>query len=298
MSTQPAVSEDLNIEPIAGALGAEIFGADLSRPPTGETIAAIRQALLDHLVIFFRDQELTTADFKRFASCFGELSPFPTRLFGIIRGNVEPADGETEPIYAIEFRKEKDDDKNVGGRWHSDVTHLLEPPACTLLYAIEVPPYGGDTIFANQYLAYETLPAETRKRIDGLVGLHSDAIFDTEDNAKDRDLEAMKSLRGDAKASSREHPMVRTHPETGRKALYVNPMYTRGIKGMSDADSEPLLRSLFDHAVTPDFTCRFGWRNNSLAFWDNRCLQHYAVNDTLGFRRIMRRLTISGDRPF
>jgi taurine dioxygenase len=180
--------------------------------------------------------------------------------------------------------------------WHSDTTYLDTPPMGSMLYALEVPPHGGDTLFANQYLAYETLSAPLRAFLDGLTAISTSAKADISKTREDM----ISKAGGAAQASDffAEHPVVRTHPETGRRSLYVNVSHTSHFKGMTEAESAPILHFLFEHQVRPEFTCRFHWRPGSLAFWDNRCTQHNPINDYQGFRRVMRRITLAGDRPF
>jgi taurine dioxygenase len=163
----------------------------------------------------------------------------------------------------------------------------------SMLLAREVPPYGGDTLFASQYLAYEALSEAMRRLLGGLVAINSSAKADVSKTREDR----VKERAGSQKTYETEHPVVRTHPETGRKALYVNVAHTARFKGMADEESAPLLNFLFEHQVRPEFTCRFRWRVGSLAFWDNRCAQHNPVNDYHGHRRVMHRITLAGDRP-
>ena len=244
---------------------------------------AVRQALLDHLVIFFRDQELSPERFLALARGFGTPIEYPF-LKGI--------DGFPEIITVSKLQEEK---VNFGGVWHSDTTYLQEPPMATLLVAREVPEAGGDTIFANQYLAYDRLSDGMKRLLGGLKGVASSAKADASRTREDR-------IRSDGSAEARkllvaEHPVVRTHPETGRKALYVNRAHTVGFAGMTEEESAPLLEFLFNHQIRPEFTCRFRWEAGSLAIWDNRCAQHYAVNDYAGQRRIMHRITLAGDRP-
>jgi taurine dioxygenase len=182
---------------------------------------------------------------------------------------------------------------NFGGIWHSDTTYLERPPMASMLYAIEIPPYGGDTLFANQYLAYEALSDGYRKMLDGLIGVSSSLKADASRTREDR----LRAAGVEHKALIAEHPVVRTHPETGRKALYVNVGHTTHFVGLTEDESRPLLDFLFQHQVRPEFTCRFRWEPGSLAFWDNRCTQHNPVNDYQGFRRVMHRVTLSGDKP-
>jgi len=273
----------IGVRPIAGAIGAEISGVDLSAPLDDDTIAEIRRAWLDHLVIFFRDQDLPPARFLAFARRLGEPIeyPFVTGIAGF---------PEITPVVKLEHEK-----VNFGGLWHSDTTYLEIPPMGTMLIAREVPAYGGDTLFANMYLAYETLSPGMRRLLDGLVAVNSSTKADTTKTREDRMRDgANPAARAEYEAS---HPVVRTHPETGRKALYVNGGHTVRFKDMTEEESAPLLRSLFAHQTRPEFTCRFRWEKGSLAFWDNRCAQHNPINAYHGFRRVMHRVTLAGDRP-
>jgi taurine dioxygenase len=268
----------LEIRRIAGALGAELLGVDLSREFPEEEI---RKAFLEHQVIFFRDQQLTPAQFMAFARRMGQPIEYPF---------VKGIDGFPE---VIEVKKLEHERYNFGGIWHSDTTYLREPPMGSMLLAREIPPYGGDTLFANQYLAYEALSEGMRKILQRLIAVNSSANADVSRTREDRVKEQARTTE----ELVSEHPVVRTHPETGRKALYVNVAHTARFKGMTDEESAPLLNFLFAHQVKPEFTCRFQWRLGSLAFWDNRCVQHNPVNDYHGYRRVMHRITLAGDRP-
>jgi taurine dioxygenase len=273
----------LDIRPIAGALGAELHGVRLDQALDAGTVAAIRRALLDHLVIFFRDQELPPERFLALARRFGEPVEYP-----FVRGI------EGYP-HIIRVEKLEHETVNFGGIWHSDTTYLETPPMGTLLVAREVPPVGGDTLFANQYLAYETLSDGLKRLLDGLTAVSSSAKADVTRTREDRvKSDPSSRVRQDLIA---EHPVVRTHPETGRKALYVNVAHTVRFAGMTEAESRPLLDYLFSHQTKPEFTCRFSWRVGSLAFWDNRAAQHNPINDYHGHRRVMHRITLAGDRP-
>lgn len=273
----------LQIERIAGALGAEIHGIDLAAGLTETHAAQVRQALLEHQVIFFRDQHLDSAQYLRFAQAMGEPVEYPF---------VKGLDGY--PVI-IEVKKLEHERSNFGGIWHSDTTYLQQPPMGSMLLAREVPPFGGDTLFASQYAAYEALSDGMRKLLDPLVAVNSSAKADVSKTREDR---IATDGRADAKKDYvSEHPVVRTHPETGRKALYVNVAHTLRFAGMTEEESAPLLHFLFRHQVRPEFTCRFAWRPGSLAFWDNRCVQHNPVNDYHGFRRLMHRITLAGDTP-
>ncbi len=273
--------EHLDVAPVAGALGAEIAGVDISRPLEDSVVAEIRRAFLDYLVLFFHGQKLTPQSQLAFARRLGEPMEYP-QLKGL------PECPLITPVVKLEHER-----VNFGGIWHSDTTYLERPPMASMLYAIEVPPYGGDTLFANQYLAYETLSDAYRKLLDGLIGVNSSLKADASRTREDR----LRAAGLESKVLVWEHPVVRTHPETGRKALFVNIGHTTQFKGLSEDESRPLLEYLFQHQVRPEFTCRFRWQPGSLAFWDNRCAQHNPVNDYHGFRRILHRVTLAGERP-
>jgi taurine dioxygenase len=277
------IRNSLEIRPIAGALGAEIAGVDLSEKLDGHTIAAIRRAWLDHLVIFFRGQRLAPEKFLAFARCFGEVVEYP-----FVRG-IEGFP-EITPVVKLEHER-----VNFGGLWHSDTSYLERPPMGTMLIAREVPPYGGDTLFANMHLAYESLSPGMRRLLDGLVAVNSSAKADVTKTREDRLRDGARS--GAPREYVAAHPVVRTHPETGRKALYVNGGHTVRFQDMTEEESAPLLQYLFAHQHRPEFTCRFRWEAGSIAFWDNRGAQHNPINDYHGFRRIMHRVTLAGDTP-
>lgn len=272
----------MKIRRIAGALGAEIEGVDL-RSLGEEDVRQIRKAWLEHLVIFFRDQQLTPAQFMAFAKHIGKPIEYPF---------VKGIPGFPE---IIEVKKLEHEKVNFGGVWHSDTAYLEVPPMASMLLAREVPPYGGDTLFANMYAAYDSLSEAMRRLLEPLVAINSSAKADVTRTREDR-------LKTDArdevgKELAAEHPVVRTHPETGRKALYVNFAHTVRFRGMTEQESAPLLSFLFQHQIKPEFTCRFSWQVGSLALWDNRCAQHNPVNDYHGHRRVMQRITLAGDRP-
>jgi taurine dioxygenase len=272
----------MEVQPVAGALGAEILGVDLAKLDDA-MVAEIRRQWLDHLVIFFRDQDLTPAQFLTFAQRFGEPIEYPF---------VKGLDDYPEIIPVLKLAHET---VNFGGIWHSDTAYLDAPPMASMLVAREVPPAGGDTEFANMYLAYETLSAGMKRMLEGLVAVNSSAAADVSRTREDR---LRDSARADAKKEYvAAHPVVRVHPETGKKALYVNSAHTVSFEGMTMEESAPLLQYLFRHQVRPDFTCRFRWRPGSIALWDNRCAQHNAINDYQGHRRLMHRITLAGDRP-
>ena len=278
------------IRPLSGSIGAEIAGVDLSKELDEATFAFIHGAFLDHLVIVFPDQDLTPEDQLRFARRFGPIMIDPF---------IKSPPGYPEILEVI---KEKHERVAFGESWHSDSTYLERPPLGSLLYSKEVPPYGGDTMFANQYLAYETLSPGLRQVIDGLTAVHTPWSFDAAKSSGLYNEQRTMKLRNDdvmAKAMEivTEHPVVRTHPETGRKALYVNSTYTQHFKDWTREESRPLLEHLFRHSARPEFTCRYRWVPGALALWDNRCAMHHPVNDYHGSRRVMHRVTVIGDRP-
>lgn len=273
----------IEVRPIAGALGAEINGVDMAHDLDTEVVGEVRQALLDHLVIFLREQNATPHQQLAFARKFGEPIEYP-QLKGLAESPM------ITPVIKLEHER-----NNFGGIWHSDTTYLPIPPMGSMLLAREVPPVGGDTMFANQYLAYEALSDGLKKTLEGLIGVSSSSKADVTRTRED----AMKQAGAGAtpKQLDAEHPIVRTHPETGRKALYTSVAHTARIKGWTEKESLALLEFLWEHQIRPEFTCRFPWRVGSLAFWDNRCAMHYPINDYHGFRRVMHRITLAGDKP-
>jgi taurine dioxygenase len=273
----------MEVKKIAGALGAEIAGVDLAAGITPQLAGVIRGAFLEHQVIFLRGQNLTPQQFMEFAQAMGQPVEYPF---------VKGIEGYPQ---IIEVKKLEHEKNNFGGIWHSDTTYLAQPPMGSMLLSREVPPYGGDTLFASQYAAYDGLSETMKGLLAGLVGISSSARADVSKTREDRIKEGGK--QESPKEYRAEHPVVRTHPETGRKALYVNVAHTAGVLGLSDEESAPLLQFLFQHQVKPEFTCRFVWEPNCIAFWDNRCVQHNPVNDYHGFRRVMQRITLQGDTP-
>jgi taurine dioxygenase len=271
----------IEIRQVAGALGAELHGVDLAKDLDDDVIGEIRQAWLDHLVVFLRDQKITPAQQLAFARRLGEPMEYP-QLKGL---DDYPM---ITPVMKLETER-----SNFGGVWHSDTTYLQIPPMASMLYAIELPPVGGDTEFANQYLAYETLSSGMRAMLDDLTGVSSSMKAEASKTREDR----LKAAGVEVKPLEAEHPIVRTHPETGRKALYLNVGHTARIKGWTEKESAGLLAFLFEHQIRPEFTCRFRWQPGSLALWDNRCAMHNAINDYHGYRRILHRITLAGDRP-
>lgn len=280
-----ATATKLDIRPLTGACGAEVFGADLGRAMDDKTVAAIRKALLDHCVIFFRDQEIDVAAHKSLARRFGKI---------FIHPNYKGVGADDEIVMV---RREPGDKKIVGEEWHADTTMVAEPPMAAILYALEVPAFGGDTMFASQYLAYESLSDGMKKMLTGLRAYHSDRKV-AGPRANMNAFRATKVREDDAwQETVSLHPVVVTHPETGRKLLYVNHSYTTGFEGMTEEESKPLLDYLLNHGHRPEFTCRFRWAKGSVAFWDNRVCKHLAVHDSHQERRHMRRIQIEGSKP-
>ena len=275
----------IEVKPVSGALGAEIFGVDVSGDLGNQVVDELHRAFLDHHILCFRDQPLTPQQQVAFAGRFGPIGRYPL---------AEPLPEHPDVIAVI---KEPGQTTNFGGVWHSDTAYLETPSLGSVLYAKDVPPIGGDTLFANMYLAYESLSAGMRRMLDGLSAVNS--AGNPKEQVRDGHMESgsMAGTRRDTAAMFAEHPVVRTHPVSGRKALYVNRAHTARFKGMTEDESAGLLAYLFDHAVREEFTCRFHWEPGSLAIWDNRCTQHYPLNDYHGFRRVMHRVTIEGERP-
>ena len=271
---------------IAGSLGAEIAGVQLREDLSDEVVAELRRLLLEHLVIFFRDQSFTPEQQIAFARRFGPLDEHD-----FVKGMPD------YPEIIRVVREADETTKNFGGSWHSDVTHQRCPALGSVLYAVDVPPYGGDTMFANQYLAYETLSPGMRRMLDGLTAIHTArGPFSPEGRSKDN-WKNMQVETSDKAYEEMEHPVVRTHPETGRKMLFVNRTFTVRFKDMTEQESAPLLEYLFQHAEHERFTCRFRWTKGAVAFWDNRAVLHHALGDYSGHRRELWRVAISGDQP-
>ncbi len=262
-----------------GGCGAEVLGVDL-RDPSAAEMVAIRQAYADNGVIFFRDQSLTEDEHIAFARRWGAIDI--NKFFPHIAGYPEIA----------RVGKEKEQKTNIGGGWHTDHSYDEIPAMGSILVARVLPSAGGDTLFANMYAAYETLDAETKREIEDLNAVHSNAhVFGSKsyyDNPERREF------ANDAAVGKAVHPVVITHPLSGRRSLYVNPGFTMRLEGKSPEESRPLLHKLFAHAMKPEFTSRFQWKPGSIAFWDNRATWHFALNDYHGEERLMHRITVAG----
>jgi taurine dioxygenase len=277
----------LRVERIAGALGAEVLGLDCSKVLSGAQVGALRRALIDHLVVSLPGQAMSLDDLERLTDQLGgrAVTPF-----------VKPL---PDRPYVIRVLKERADKLNFANAWHSDLTYLAEPPSFTLLYAQDVPEFGGDTLFQNQYLAYETLSDGLKQTLRGLRAVHSagaaygtggylDQVKHQMSTAIDPSAEAFKEVA---------HPIVVAHPESGKPALYVNPVYTVRIEGWSHGESQALLQYLYRHATNENLTCRVRWAKGTLTIWDNRATQHNALNDYAGQRREMFRTSVAGAAP-
>ncbi len=258
---------------------------DLADDLSDQVISEIRQALLDHCVIFFRDQNLDVDSHKAFVRRFGEI---------FIHPNFRGTQADPEVVNVV---RNPGDARIVGERWHHDTTMVEEPPMGAVFYASEVPPYGGDTLFANQYLAYETLSPALKALLDGLRVKHTDIKIAGPQAAVSKSRTTAVREDPDWRETINFHPAVITHPETGRKALFVNHSHCVAFEGMTEEESKPLLNYLMDHGQRPEFTCRFRYETGSVVFWDNRCVKHMAVNDAGPFRRVARRIQIQGVRP-
>ncbi|WP_158928133.1 TauD/TfdA family dioxygenase [Acidisphaera sp. S103] len=271
-------SNSIQIHPVGGAVGAEIVGVDLSEPLTTTVRDTIRHTLADRGVVFFRDQSLTPEQHIGLARQFGDINI--NRFF-------THAEGYPEIALVV---KEPHQTRNIGGGWHTDHSYDQIPALGSILYAREVPPTGGDTLFSGMYAAYDALSDGLKRTLSSLRGVHSSRhVFgvarpDMQDRYRNPEAAVQDAV----------HPAVITHPESGRKALYVNPGFTLRFDGWTSEESRPLLDYLYRHAVKPEFGCRFVWRNGSIAFWDNRSTWHYAVNDYQGERRLMHRITVEG----
>lgn len=271
-------NDAFEIHQLTPAIGAELSGINLSDPLSDDIIANIRQALLDRKVIFFRDQHLNREELLAFAKRFGTLEIHPAT----------PKDQPHPEILRIEHGANSKGQENM---WHSDVTWRAEPSLGSVLSAIEIPPVGGDTLFANMNLAYENLPDALREQVTGLTAIHDIArVFAKRLNKKPEELHDQYPPQ--------EHPVVRTHPETGLRSLYVNSAFTSHIVDMDAGESKELLKTLYATAANPEIQCRFRWTKGAIAFWDNRASQHFAASDYFPARRVMERATIAGDRPY
>ena len=269
----------LRVKRLSGAIGAEIRGIRLHPEMPAESIAELRRLWLEHQVLFFREQELSAPELAAFARRFGEVIHYP-----FLKGLEEAP--EVIPVVKLPHERQ-----NFGGLWHADTTYLPQPPMATMLIARELPPYGGDTLFASGYAAHEALSDGMKRLLAPLRAVFSSVKADFSRTREDR------PASGERGRSEAVHPVIRTHPETGRKTLYVNFGHTLRFEEMTVEESQGLLDYLFAHQARPEFTCRFQWEPGSMAFWDNRCALHNPVNDYHGFKRLMHRVTLAGETP-
>ena len=273
----------MSIQPLSPSIGSVIEGLDLSQPLSADVVADVRQVWLDRQVIIIRGQNLSSEQYRHFAVQLGTPDIYP-----FLKGLDDFP--EITPVL-----KRESETVNFGGIWHSDTTYQACPPMATMLYALELPPVGGDTLFADQYLAYETLSDGMKQTLAGLrIVCRSDKAAVTATRA-DRIAESGRNADKDQLVGI--HPVVRTHPETGKKALFVNAAHACHFEGWSVAESEGLLNYLFTHQIKEEFQCRHAWQPGDLAIWDNRCTLHYPVNDYHGHRRLLHRITLKGDKP-
>lgn len=275
----------LTVTPVGGCVGAEIGGVDLREDLADEVVAEIRRAWLAHLVVFFRDQQLAPQQFSAFAHKIGTPGRYPF------------IPGLSDHPEIIEVKKLPRETINFGGIWHSDTAYLERPPMASMLLAREVPAAGGDTEFANMYAAYDALSDGFKEFLRAMRAVNSSALADVSKTREDRIADASEAGYEAGEEFEAVHPVVRTHPETGRPSLYVNVAHTARFEGMTEAESQPLLRFLFAHQSRSEFTCRFRWEVGSLALWDNRCAMHNPINDYHGQLRVMHRITFDGDEP-
>jgi taurine dioxygenase len=273
----------ISVQPLAGAVGAEIHGVDLAGEVTDTQFNEIRAAYHDHGVIFFRDQDLTPEQHISFAERWAPINV--NRFFQAVDGY---------PQIALVL-KEPDQKRNIGSNWHTDHSYDIEPAMGSILYALEVPKTGGDTIFASMYEAYEGLSDGLKQTLEGMRAVHSSRHVFGKARAERGDDDTVGRIRNPEMANQDAvHPVVIRHPGSGRKSLYVNPGFTLHFDGWTAEESKPLLDYLYRHASQPTFTCRFRWEKGSIAFWDNRATWHCALNDYHGQRRLMHRITVEG----
>jgi taurine dioxygenase len=276
------------IRPVAPACGAEVTGIDL-RDPSSDTVSLLNESLAEHAVLFVRDQHLTPEQQVELTRRFGAVLRVPY---------IEPLAGHPDVVAVLK----EPDERNIstfGGTWHSDFSFLDEPPSLTLLYALELPEIGGDTVWSSQYAAYDTLSAGMQRLLDPLRAIHTAWPHGTNGPGNDAAVSRSVVMTRNDPSADREtvHPVVRVHPITGRRALFVNSVYTQRFDDMTAEESQPLLQYLFDHATKAEFTCRLRWTAGTLAIWDNRCLLHLAINDYDGSRRLLHRTTATGEPP-
>lgn len=271
----------MEVIPQSSSIGAEIHGLDLSSRLNDESIEQVNQAFLDYQVLFFRNQHLSAQHYNDFALRFGPLRDY---LF---------ADGIDGFPYVTEIVKTETETESFGSFWHSDSAYIELPPKITMLYARQIPEQGGDTLFADMYAVYEALSPGMKKALEPLQAVNSASVVPRDENI----YEAVKSKNSDMSDQFAIHPVIRTHDETGKKSVYVNGIHTLRLEGFSREESLPLLTHLYQQVMRPEYSFRLCWQADTLAMWDNRCTQHYALNDYHGYRRVMHRIIVEGGRP-
>lgn len=277
----------IEVKPIASHCGADIFGADLSKPLDAVQVAEIRDAYFDNGIVVFHDQDMSHEDHIRFARYFGDLEVHP-----IVNG----MEGHPEIIKVL---KPANQNATFGTGWHTDNSFFERPSLGSVLYGVTIPPKGGDTLYASQYAAYDALSDGMKRMLGGMTAIHSAKYAYTSASAEEKyDTDGpITYRRSEAVYDEVEHPVIRTVAETVRKALYVNPLFTIRFKDMTEEESAPLLKYLYEHATRPEFQCRIRWQPKSVAFWDNRAVQHYAMDDYFQYERMLFRVTVNGERP-
>lgn len=281
------ISNDIKIRPMSAWTGAEIFGVDLREPLSDRTYQAVRQALNDWGAIFFRDQDITPEQQLAFARRFGTVA------VGAYESNIKDVDGHPE---IKEIERKPEDPRNIGGFWHMDLSFLQKPNYASVLYAKELPPVGGDTLFAHLAAGYDALSDGLRAALENLstihIKTHAYGIGGQPAPGLTRDyyLKMLEKFAG----IEAVHPVVCRHPDSGRKVLFVSPIYSDRFAGWTREESLPLLNYLYDVMIRPEHTCRFRWEPGSLAMWDNRAVLHHALDDYPGYRRTMHRITVDG----
>ena len=274
----------ITVSRMAGALGAELSNIGLSQAHDPDQLDEVRDALHEFGVIVLRDQNITPERYLAFAQHFGDILPYP-----LVQGLPDYPD-------IVSVLKKEDERVNFGGLWHSDTTYLERPPMGSMLLALELPPHGGDTIWSNMMMAYETLSDGMKDMLNGLTAINSSKKGSAAATRADRRKDAAKDDSG--LETTAEHPVVRTHPATGKKSLYVNFGHTIRFADMTEEESAPILNYLFRHQTKPEFTCQLRWTVGTIAFWDNRITQHNPINDYHGYRRLLHRITLAGEKPF
>ncbi len=278
----------MKLQALTGAFGAEVEGLNLGQGVNTRDMQLIAEALAEKSVLVFRDQDLDIGQFEDLATSMGEFGETPF---------ITPVEGHPNVLKVL--READEEGPLFGSGWHSDWSFQAQPPSSTLLYGVDIPDVGGDTVFTSQYLAYETLSDSMKSIVNDLKGIHSaERSYGPKGTFGRPDPKASMDINGDASATVHQlHPLVRTHPVSGRKALFVNEVYTVGVEGLAPAESDYLLSFLFEHSKQIGFTCRVRWARGTLTIWDNRTTQHFAINDYAGSRREMYRITLAGEQP-